>query len=305
MIITIIILATLLVIAIGVAYHFRNQQIKEVQINTTRQQENQKIEESIQAHQNQLLEVQKQVESQTQIVKSMEETAERLRKNAEAQADEWYKSKVEALTSDYDDKQSNLEKEYNAKVKEYNAKIQENEEKLKALQSKQLAYIQAQQRQKEIEEKQGYYRLVISESDLNDISMLRELQLRFGKKESIDKLIWEVYYKPAYDALMSRIITKASKICGIYKITDLITGQAYIGQSLDIKERARQHIKASLSYGKATNKLYQAMQNSGQSNFTFEILEEVPRDQLNEREIYWIDFYKTRELGLNGTRGGS
>lgn len=47
------------------------------------------------------------------------------------------------------------------------------------------------------------------------------------------------------------------------------------------------------------------MQSSGQNNFTFEILEEVPRDKLNEREIYWIKFYKTREMGLNSTRGGS
>ncbi len=162
----------------------------------------------------------------------MREAAEKMRENAEEQANEWYKSKVETLTFDYNNKQNELEEEYNTKTEEYKARLQESEEKLKALESKQLAYIQAQQRQKEIEEKKDYYRLNISESDLSDISMLRELQPRFCKKESIDKLIWEVYYKPAYDALMARIITKPGKACGIYKITDLITGQAYIGQSV-------------------------------------------------------------------------
>nr|DAG20585.1 MAG TPA: intron associated endonuclease [Caudoviricetes sp.] len=47
------------------------------------------------------------------------------------------------------------------------------------------------------------------------------------------------------------------------------------------------------------------MQKSGQYNFIFEILEEVPRVSLNERETYWINFYKTKDYGLNSTRGGS
>ena len=37
----------------------------------------------------------------------------------------------------------------------------------------------------------------------------------------------------------------------------------------------------------------------------FEILEEVSRDKLNERETYWIDFYRTKDYGLNTTRGGA
>lgn len=146
---------------------------------------------------------------------------------------------------------------------------------------------------------------MLDDIDIQDIAMLRELQARFTKKESIDKLIWEVYYKPAYDILMSHLFTGAGKVCGIYQITDLTTGQAYIGQSVDIKERFRQHVKAALTYGKTTNKLYQMMQKSGVHNFTFEILEEVARTQLNEREAYWINFYKTKEFGLNSTKGNS
>ena len=104
---------------------------------------------------------------------------------------------------------------------------------------------------------------------------------------------------------MTHLFPKSVKYCGIYKITDLTTGKSYIGQSVDIKERFRQHIKSALTYGKATNKLYQTMQKSGIYNFIFEVLEEVPRDKLNEREIYWIEFYKTKDLGLNGTKGGA
>ena len=78
-----------------------------------------------------------------------------------------------------------------------------------------------------------------------------------------------------------------------------------MGQSVDMRERFRTHIKTALTYGKASNKLYQAMQKDGLHNFTFEILEEVPRSDLNDREAYWIGFYKTKEFGLNGTKGNT
>jgi hypothetical protein len=47
------------------------------------------------------------------------------------------------------------------------------------------------------------------------------------------------------------------------------------------------------------------MKKYGPENFTFEILETVERAKLNERESYWIDFYKTKEFGMNGTKGNS
>ena len=104
---------------------------------------------------------------------------------------------------------------------------------------------------------------------------------------------------------MSRLFTDNNKHCGIYKITCLSSDKAYIGQSVDIKERFKQHIKSGLSYTPSSNKLYAEMQKYGCENFIFEILEEVSRSKLNEREAYWIDFYKTKEYGLNTTRGNS
>ena len=45
------------------------------------------------------------------------------------------------------------------------------------------------------------------------------------------------------------------------------------------------------------------MQQYGIENFTFELLETTPKDKLNEREKYYIDFYKTKEIGLNERSG--
>ena len=154
--------------------------------------------------------------------------------------------------------------------------------------------------------KKDYYRLNLSKNDLDDIDYLRKAQTIISHKEAIDKVIWDVYYKPAYDILMTHVFpNKKDKVCGIYKITCLTTDKAYVGQSVDIKERFKQHIKSSISYLSTSNKLYSEMKLYSPTDFLFELLEEVPRTDLNEREIYYIDLYKTNEFGLNSTRGGS
>ena len=77
------------------------------------------------------------------------------------------------------------------------------------------------------------------------------------------------------------------KISGVYKITNIITGDFYIGSSKDIKLRWANH--KCLSKWKLCSgmKLYQAFIKYGLNNFTFEILEETA--DLHNREQYWIE----------------
>ena len=51
--------------------------------------------------------------------------------------------------------------------------------------------------------------------------------------------------------------------------------------------------------------LYKAMLKDGVENFTFEVIEECDRSQLNDRETYYIDFYRSQEHGYNMSKGGS
>ena len=79
-------------------------------------------------------------------------------------------------------------------------------------------------------------------------------------------------------------LTEGKTICGIYKITSLEDCQIYIGQSVDIAARIKQHVKCGLGIDASpTNKLYNLMQQRGVYNFTFQIIEECKRDKLNER----------------------
>lgn len=93
------------------------------------------------------------------------------------------------------------------------------------------------------------------------------------------------------------------KICGIYKIENP-NGRVYIGQSLNILYR-----KYSYSNLDCADQPYvfKSLKKYGFENHKFEIIEECPRELLNEREVYWIQFYnsfKDPERGMNLQSGG-
>lgn len=90
---------------------------------------------------------------------------------------------------------------------------------------------------------------------------------------------------------------------GIYKITNIINNHSYIGQSIQIEERWKNHIEASNNKNAHNYKypLYKAIRKYGISKFQFEILEECSKEQLNEREYFWI---KTLSPEYNQTCGG-
>ena len=82
------------------------------------------------------------------------------------------------------------------------------------------------------------------------------------------------------------------KICAVYKITNTITNDFYIGSSNNVKRRFAEH-KCKSSWKKYPNKqLYQDMQKYGTDKFVFEILEEVEPDKLKETEQQFIETLK-------------
>ena len=79
------------------------------------------------------------------------------------------------------------------------------------------------------------------------------------------------------------------KICGVYKITNTITGEFYIGSSKDVKQRWADH-KWPSTWKKYSNKqLYKDMQKYGVDKFEFEILAEVEEEKLKETEQKLIE----------------
>lgn len=59
----------------------------------------------------------------------------------------------------------------------------------------------------------------------------------------------------------------------------------YVGQAIDFASRIKQHIKRGIGAETPTqNKLYPAMLAFGPENFTFEIIEDCSKEQLNQKE---------------------
>ena len=83
---------------------------------------------------------------------------------------------------------------------------------------------------------------------------------------------------------------KENKIAGIYKVTNNITGEFYIGSSKDIEKRWYQHKNPAFWKQHSNVKLYQIMAQYGRDNFTIDVIEET--DNLREREQYWVDQLK-------------
>lgn len=91
----------------------------------------------------------------------------------------------------------------------------------------------------------------------------------------------------------------------IYKITNIINNKLYIGKTVNtIEKRFNQHKNESKTERAKNRPLYRAINKYGIENFEIEIIEECNYDILNEREIYWINYYDTYNNGYNATLGG-
>lgn len=91
----------------------------------------------------------------------------------------------------------------------------------------------------------------------------------------------------------------------IYKITNNVNGKVYIGQTIQtIKERFYQHCATKCSDSVLNMAIHKAIKKYGKSNFTIEVIEEVDKDSLNDREKFWIEYYNSYNNGYNSTRGG-
>lgn len=291
-----------------IAFPFR---LKKIQVNEELQKQNQLI-----AEENEKLKQEK--------VEHRAELAEILNKQANAQesinsAVEKYKevklSEAQLLIDQdiskekdrFEEAKEEYQKEYLTTLQEYIKTFQNNIEKIKqetSLTQKEFDMWKAKlaaavEDNKRDNIKDNYYRINLSKEDLKEIEKLREIIPSFKDPIALRKVIWKVYYENPTTSLIGRVVGK-EVVCGIYKITNLRNGMTYVGQSVDIADRWRQHIKRGLGADPPTkNKLYPAMLEDGVENFSFEIIEKCPKESLNEREKFWQDYFHSQDYGYS------
>ena len=161
------------------------------------------------------------------------------------------------------------------------------------------ASVEAAKRAEEIRISAQFYKLNLSEEDIEEIHHLRTVIPFLRNQEPLNKVIWKVYYEKPTSDLIGRVIGSGVHT-GIYKITNLDNNMCYIGQAANLADRWKQHIKRGVGADTPTkNKLYPAMLSIGVENFSFEVIEECSRDLLDSREDYWQEFFKAKEFGYS------
>ena len=206
--------------------------------------------------------------------------------------------------------QQEAKKQHEELMAQFGEKAAEMSEQLSALtesineySAKQAAINEAIMRQRALEEQQDFYRVCLGPEAANDVEILNAARRNLKKPEIIDKIIYDNYIGKPVLEMIKRVLQNTT-CSGIYKITCLKTGEIYIGKSTDVKSRWQQHCKSAFNCGTiAHSLLHTKMKQYGIEQFTFELVEQVPKEQLSEREKFYINFYQTKETGLNERNG--
>ena len=92
----------------------------------------------------------------------------------------------------------------------------------------------------------------------------------------------------------------------VYLITNLVNNKKYVGITHNtIEHRFEEHIQKSRCKN-GTWVLHRALRKYGVDNFKIELLEDnIDKEQIGEKETYYIYLYDTYNNGYNITLGGA
>ena len=226
-------------------------------------------------------------EEQSKLAKIAEENEQQIQVFQER-----YQKTIENIIENYEKQLEKLQEFYGEKEENYRAELEDLRDK------RNKAILVAIQDYEE-NHKDNFNKLQLSESALNDIKVLKQIQPLLNNKEVLGKILYKVFYEKPYTDLAGRVL-EGKSFSGIYKITNTLNQMCYVGQAVDIKKRWQQHIKRAVGAEPlVNNKLYPAMIESGVENFTFEVIDKCGKDKLNEREQYWQEFYAAKSFGYS------
>lgn len=256
---------------------------------------------------------------QTQLC-TLQETIEEMAQNQRQLARAAFESYCDALDIDYQSKETEydnlielLQNTYNEQQEQLHRMFKSEEhmcqedvaiikQELEKIRATRAAALEAQLREEEIKNQATFYTLQLNDADKRDVAYLQSIEYNLREARPLRMLIWSTFYRDKLNELAARV--GATGVSGIYKITHVDSGIAYIGQAKDIKTRWADHVKCSLGIDTpVTSQLYAFTRDKGIDNFTFEILEKCSANELNEKEKFYIDLYQTYDFGLNKTRG--
>ena len=149
-----------------------------------------------------------------------------------------------------------------------------------------------------------FYTIQTPEEYQPDIEfLLTTVAAKVYHPDIISKLVWQEYVKPYLDDTCKRVGIEANP--GIYKLTCLLDESCYIGKSTNVKKRIQDHFKSTVGIESIVDQaVHHAMLQTGLWNWTIEVLCYCDKDELNEKEKFYIDAFKSQIHGFNKKAGG-
>ena len=210
-----------------------------------------------------------------------------------------YKLKSE----EYELLEKQLEDAYASKQLSLLRDVEKCKMELDKIRATRAAAIEAQRKEKEIKEQLAFYCLTPTNSELDDIRKLERIKPDLHNPRILSMLIWSTYFQKPMTVLCNNVLGTTT-VTGIYKITNQKDNMCYVGQAVDVATRWKQHAKCGLGIDTpASNKLYKAMIQDGIWNFSWELLEQCPRSDLDGKEKFYINLYQSYEYGYNSNTG--
>ena len=160
-----------------------------------------------------------------------------------------------------------------------------------------------QQYEKEQQERL-YYTIQVPDEYKEDIDFLiTTVSQKVQHPDIINKLVWSEYVRPYIEQTFKRVGIEDKS--GIYKITNIDNGKCYIGKSTNIKKRLIDHFKSSIGIKTiADQAVHHEIWKTGFWNWAIEPIIYCEKEQLNDLEKYYINFFKSNDFGFNKTKGG-
>ena len=233
----------------------------------------------------------------------MQENSQTTFENQKKLCEDAFSNYWQILENSYTEKEKEFNNNLDALQKSFEKEKEEIESDLDKIRQTRASAIQANLREQEIKQKLSFYCLQVSPADLADIKKLESIKPQLSNPRILSMLIWSTYFQKPMTNLCNNVIGTTIK-SGIYKITNQTNDLCYIGQAVDLTTRWKNHAKCGLGIDTpAGNLLYKAMIADGLWNFSFEVLEECSKEDLNEKERYYIQLYQSKEYGYNSTAG--
>ena len=218
--------------------------------------------------------------------------------------DAYYKKLIEDTEQQTNNKIEELSLTFSANKLELEEQQHELSEQI-AFERQKYESIIAPLRQLEQEEQQRrFYTIQVPDEYKSDIEfLLTNVAPKIQHPDIINKLIWNEYVKPYIEDTFKRV--EITDKPGIYKITYLENDKCYIGKSTNVKKRIADHFKSTIGIASiADQAVHHEILRTGFWNWTIEVLTYCEKDQLNELEKYYIDFFDSINNGFNKNKGG-